>query len=105
LIYERLVFSLEKYLESTSSIISRSQPDSPLGLRKASEFNAVLERTFRTLPRLFRISKLGGASHRVSVVKVTSNLKVTGVLVEWVVAEVHQAGDLDGDLDVKGDLL
>ena len=33
------------------------------------------------------------------------HLKVTGVLVEWVVAEVHQAGDLDGDLDVKGDLL
>ena len=33
------------------------------------------------------------------------HLKVTGVLVEWVVAEVHQAGDLDGDLDVEGDLL
>ena len=33
------------------------------------------------------------------------HLKVTGVLVEWIVAEVHQAGDLDGDLDVKGDLL
>ena len=34
-----------------------------------------------------------------------SDLEVTGVLVKWVVAEVHQAGDLNGDLDVKGDLL
>ena len=33
------------------------------------------------------------------------HLKITGVLVEWVVAEVHQAGDLDGDLDVEGHLL
>jgi len=105
LIYERLVLSLEKYLKSTGSIISRSQPHSPLGLRETSELNAVLESTFRTLPRLFWISKLRAASHRVSVVEVTSDLKITGVLVEWVVAEVHQAGDLDGDLDVEGDLL
>ena len=27
------------------------------------------------------------------------------MFVEWVVAEVHQAGDLDGDLDVEGDPL
>ena len=33
------------------------------------------------------------------------HLKVASVFVEWVVAEVHQAGDLDGDLDVEGDPL
>ena len=32
-------------------------------------------------------------------------LKVASVFVKWVVAEVHQAGDLDGDLDVEGDPL
>ena len=35
----------------------------------------------------------------------SDHLKVASVFVEWVVAEVHQAGDLDGDLDVEGDPL
>ena len=35
----------------------------------------------------------------------SDHLKVASVFVEWVVAEVHQAGDLNRHFDVKGDFL
>ena len=89
---------LEKYLESTSSIISGSQPgrnrpvlaffnfspDCPLSLWEVSKFDAVLERTFRTLSRLLWIAKFGGASHRVSVVEVTSDLQILLLLKNYI---------------------
>jgi len=54
---------------------------------------------------LLGVSEFRGTCHGIAIIEVTPDLKVASVFVEWVVAEVHQAGDLDGDLDVEGDPL